>query len=79
MKSYLVHYAYVETLQAYEDDTNGKKQEVAENSEEKTITSDGFAIPALPWTAMSKLSAFPGLTQTNFVGQARDRTMTFDR
>ena len=64
VKSYLVHYAYVETLQAYEDeemdtgevetkDDLAKKEEVVENGE-KNVLFKGLKVDS---------NVFPGLSQ----------------
>ena len=76
VKSYLVHYSYVETLQAYEDGTHGKKKAETEGKLDLKKKEPEFAVPSL---SLKASNGFPGLTQTNFAGQPRDRKMTIDR
>lgn len=77
VKSYLVHYAYVETLQAYEDEQKFPPEQPVEK---KDVEMNNESNP-IEVELSKEYNRFPGLTQTNFGATERppmERKMTED-
>ena len=77
MKSYLVHYAYVGTLQAYEDEDRTMVKDEASADQ-----GNGGNNAESPNENQASKVTFPGLTQTDFGRNANlltlERRMTED-